>query len=269
MTRFEWRMLSVLARALEPAERDAVLGDVAESSQSAGAAVCDLAGLIARRQLSLWAAWRPWMALLGIAGLAGLALSRMAFGLTGAVIPQFMAYGKYGVHFETGLTVAEDIEFMASMAVALLLWSWIAGFVLGSLSGRSLWLTGTVFYLVVLDAARARLYLAGKIILPGWVLVLAATLPGPVTLLCTLAALWGAIRGARGQVLSMRWTHLLAAASALLAVLTAWMSGWYDTAHTLWSGGVWQADAWYLRLLPFALATWPAAWLLHKRRRTT
>ena len=42
MTRFGWQLLSVLARALEPAERDVVLGDLAESGEGVGAATRNL-----------------------------------------------------------------------------------------------------------------------------------------------------------------------------------------------------------------------------------
>src|SRR5712671_1122082 len=45
MMRFGWWLLSVLARGLEPAERDVVLGDVTESGEGIGAAMRDLLGL--------------------------------------------------------------------------------------------------------------------------------------------------------------------------------------------------------------------------------
>ena len=42
--------LSALAHALEPAEREVVLGDLAESGEGVGAATRHLLGLIVRRQ---------------------------------------------------------------------------------------------------------------------------------------------------------------------------------------------------------------------------
>ena len=61
MMRFGWWFLSFLARALEPPERDAVLGDLAESGEGVGPAMRDLLGLIVRRQVGLWLSWRPWL----------------------------------------------------------------------------------------------------------------------------------------------------------------------------------------------------------------
>jgi hypothetical protein len=63
--------LRLLARALEPVEREVVLGDLAESSGTNCSAIRDLLGLIIRRQAGLWSVWRPWIALLGVSGVAG------------------------------------------------------------------------------------------------------------------------------------------------------------------------------------------------------
>ena len=56
--------------------------------------------------------------------------------------------------------------------------------------------------------------------------------------------------------------YVLAAAITILTILTTWMSGWYETAHEVWSAGAWHRVAWPVRLLPFALASWPVANLL-------
>jgi hypothetical protein len=44
MNRLSWWLLSVLARALEPGERDAVMGDLAESGAGVTAGARDLIG---------------------------------------------------------------------------------------------------------------------------------------------------------------------------------------------------------------------------------
>src|SRR4029079_16658731 len=59
MMRFGRLFLSVLSRALEPDERDVVLGDFAESGESVGAASRHLLGLIVRRQFGLWLSGPP------------------------------------------------------------------------------------------------------------------------------------------------------------------------------------------------------------------
>ncbi len=154
-----------------------------------------------------------------------------------------MAYHKYGVHFETGLTAGQDLAFLLCLAGALLGWSWTCGFVLGSLSGRAVWLTWSVFYLVVLDSAWARFVLAGNIILRDprpLRLLMVTTLPLSIAaLLFLFPALFGAFVGVRRRVLPVRYAYLLGSVIAILTILTTWMSGWYETAHEVWSGGVW------------------------------
>jgi len=273
-----WWLLCVLARGLEPAERNVVLGDLAESDEGAGAATCDLLGLIVRRQVGLWTVWRPWLALLGICGLAGVPLSQIAFSLNVDLGQQLMAYLKYGVHFETGVTPRQDMAFFLCLAVALVVWSWTCGFVLGSLSGRSVWLTWSVFYLIVLDSAWARFVLSGNIIVRGarpLPLLMAAILPlSLATLLFSLAALYGTYLGVRRRALPLRPAYLLASAITILTIFATWTSGWYETAHEIWSGGAWRGVSWPKRLLPFVLAGWPAAYLLatacrHTKERET
>ena len=67
-------------------------------------------------------------------------------------------------------------------------------------------------------------------------------------------------------MLSLRGAYLLASAITILTVLTTWMSGWYETAREVWSGGAWPGVSWPMRLLPFVLASWPAAYLLAKAK---
>src|SRR4051812_41086586 len=158
MMRCGWWLVGVVARALEPVERDVVLGDLAESGECVGAALRDLLGLVVRRQVGLWWSWRPWLALFGVSCLAGLSFSRIVFRLN-------VDLYKYGAHYATSLTARQELAFLLCLAGALTVWSWTCGFVLGSLSGRAVWLTWSVFYFVVLDSAWARLVLRGNIVL--------------------------------------------------------------------------------------------------------
>jgi hypothetical protein len=54
--------VEMLARLLEPTEREAVLGDLAETGETGARAIRDLAGLVIRRQAAPWRDWRPWLA---------------------------------------------------------------------------------------------------------------------------------------------------------------------------------------------------------------
>jgi hypothetical protein len=278
MTRLCWQLVETLSRMLDPDERQAVRGDLAESGVSVVTALRDLLGLIVRRQVGLWTVWQPWLALFGVCGLAGVPLSRIAFRLNVDLGLQLMAY-RHGAHFGTSLTPDQDMAFLLCLTVALLVWSWTCGFVLGSLSGRAVWLTWSVFYLIVLDSAWARFVLSGNIILRDprpLDLLMATTLPLTIApLLFTLSALGGTLLGVRRRALPLRAAYVLASAVTIITILTTWMSGWYETAHEVWSGGAWHGVSWPLRLLPFVLVSWPVAYLLaianqqHTREKET
>ena len=57
-----------ISLALDPHEREAVLGDIEESQLSAWSGLRQMLGLAARRQAMHWWAWRPWAAAIGAAG---------------------------------------------------------------------------------------------------------------------------------------------------------------------------------------------------------
>ena len=256
MMRFGWWLLSVLARALEPAERDVVLGDLAESGEGVGAATCNLLGLIVRRQVGLWLFWRPWLALFGVSCLAGLSLSRIVFRLN---VDLF----KYAAHYATSLTARQEVAFLLCLAGALTVWSWTCGFVLGSLSGRAVWLPWSVFYFVVLDSASARFGIILRMLdsLQGTLrLLMATTLPLSIAaLLFLFPALLGAFVGVRRRILTVHHAYLIGAVNIALTILTTWSTGWYDPAHL---PARWPGVPWSTRLLPFLLVSWPAAYLL-------
>ena len=273
MTRVCWRLVDILSRMLDADERQAVRGDLAESGECIGRALRDVLGLIGRRQIGLWTEWQPWLALLGVACLTGLPLSRIAFRLNVDLGQQLMAYYTYGVHSGTLLTAQQDMAWLLCLAIALLLWSWTCGFVLGSLSGRAVWLTWSVFYLMVLDFALVRFMLSGNMILRDpqpLRLLMAATLPlNPATFLFSLSALWGAFMGVRRRVLPLRAAYVLASAITIFTILVTWMSGWYETAHEVWSSGAWHGVLWTMRLLPFVVVSWSITYLLASAKRRT
>jgi hypothetical protein len=81
-------------------------------------------------------------------------------------------------------------------------------------------------------------------------------------LLSSIPALWGAWLGFRRRTLPSPHAHFLAGTVAILMILMIWMSGWYETAHEIWSGGVWPGASLPATLLPFFLVSWPAFYLL-------
>lgn len=272
MTQVSWRLVEALSRMLDADERQAVRGDLAESGVSVGAAVRDLLGLIVRRQAGCWTEWQPWLALFGVSVLVGVPLSRIAFRLNVDISQQLIGY-RNGVHFGTGLTVYQDIAFLLCLAVALLVWSWTCGFVLGSLSGRAAWLTWSVFYLTVLDSAWARFVLSGNITLhdPRPLRLLLFTTPNRAERENKRPAILSGsvLLGVRRRVVPLRAAYALASVITILTILTTWMNGWYETAREAWSNGAWPGVSWPLRLLPFVLVNWPVGYLLTIANRHT
>ena len=266
MNRICWWLVDAASRMLEPGERDVVLGDFAESGESGGRALSGVLGLAVRRHAALWKDWRPWLALVGLVAIVAVVLSEIAFSLDVIVGQQVQAYSHYGVRVDTGLTVGKDIVHLVCLSLALLLWLWVSGFVLGSLSGRAIWLTGVLFYLVVLDSFTARLVISGYVRCSNthllWI-ILSAVLPLDIVRIpFLLVMIWGVSRGLRLRTLGVRPTFILAAAIVILTTLVTWTSGWYETAHETWSGGVWRGIPWQTRLLPLALVSWPVGYML-------
>src|ERR1700694_3902233 len=66
MTRTCWLLVDIFSQTLEPDERDAIRGDLAESSETSGRALRDVLGLVVRRQAALWTHWRPWLVLVAL-----------------------------------------------------------------------------------------------------------------------------------------------------------------------------------------------------------
>lgn len=251
MTQICWWLVDRVSRLLEPDERDAVRGDFAEAGVTGGKALLDLLGLVARRQVALWADWRPWLALVGIVGPVGLLLIDFSIFLT-------RGFDLLELHFwiffnytdikrafldQTALTAHSGIVRLFCYSFLLVAWSWTSGFVLGSLSRRTIWLNGALFcclvclfFSVVLDATLPPQ--------PSKFLLLA-------TALFLLPFFWGVRQGLRLGTLRPLQAILLAAAIASLTALAIWTGGW-------WHGGAWQAR----QLLLSMTLCWPVWYMV-------
>lgn len=268
-----------LAGRLPADERDAVLGDLAEAGTSHAGAIRELLGLIARRQYLSWQTWQPWIALFGITGLVGMVLSETLIGLTTGLYLQWRTYYRYGVHYSTGLTPGQDITYLVCMFLALCVWSWTAGFVLGYLSGCTIWLNGPLFYLVCLDSFLVRMLLSGAATIRGNHSLLSTLLHwafplDPPMFLILIPALWGMVRGRRGRVPVVRRSLRLAAVTMILTLVVMWTSGWHNGVMERWSEGAMHSAPAGTQL-PLLLAVWPALYMLwtanirYRRTRTS
>lgn len=270
MTRARLRLLHLASLLLQPADREAVLGDLTESGATLFEAVSGILGLALRRQIGLWRNWQPWLALIGVAGVAGSFLSYSVFGLDLGIGEQIRTYVKYGVRYEMGVSGAQDVTSLAILVAAVCFWSWTSGFVLGSLSGRAAWLTGIFFYLAVCTSWYFRhllfdqiRYSSGGYRAPIPLLLLSLIAPFTFVRICVLVcAVWGAIVGVRKHVLGSRRAVEMGVTGIVLIVLLLWTGGWYEAAKPGLSNGVWQPVSWTTRILPLLVMSWPVAYLV-------
>jgi len=152
-------LLSMLSRLLEPAEREAVCGDLQEMNVSGLAAARDILGLVIRRQAALWLDWRPWLALVGVAVPIGLLLALISRWWAGtSAIYAFLyvnnwTWGHLASPGARHLLLETALRYFLLPSVALIGWSWTSGVVIGRLSRRAVWLTALIFAFAVLAAA--------------------------------------------------------------------------------------------------------------------
>lgn len=195
---------------LAPKDRDVVLGDLAETGASGWSALGSVLGLVVRQQMELWRAGQPWVA--SSTSLAGsLLLLSVSFGLS--VDSRYLLRGERGY----GSVLCE--------ALLMLSWAWTSGFVVGSFSGKTRWVSGILCAIPCLscvlrfqDTSLSRLC------------VLLFLLPGVV----------GAVQGARRVRLSHR--TVLTLTIAMTALMLVWggmytrnwflfLPAWWLVAH--------------------------------------
>src|SRR4051794_16231543 len=112
---------------LAPEDRDAVLGDLAEAGARGLSALCSVLGLVVRQQVELWRAWQPWIA--GSVAFAGsLLLLSVSFGLS--------VDSRHSLRGERGYSG------VLCGALLMLSWAWTSGFMVGSLSKKTRWVSG-------------------------------------------------------------------------------------------------------------------------------
>ena len=131
-------LIQLLARSLETSEREAVLGDLAESNRTGAAALRDVIGLVARRQAAMWKQPRAWVALalvIPIGWWLSIATERI-------VNPSATYIWMYANNWDWAFLSdpAFRYDFPAFSAIGfivflrLVCWSWTGGLAIGSLS---------------------------------------------------------------------------------------------------------------------------------------
>ena len=265
-----WRLVDVLSRTLDPAEREAVCGDFTESGETGSQALLDVLGLVVRRQTALWRTWRPWLALAGLVVPLGMLLSLVSRNMAdGSAI--FIWF--YANNWDWKLL--ENAGFWYGFAscapgilisyLALTCWSWTSGLLLASVSRHTIWSNGALFCLTLLSGEllgaprflghvlllqRARAFDPNREVFAlGFYRVMFPLIVQAVLVL--LPAVWGMRQSLRLRMLplpcrAILWTSAIATPATLATQDLVW-----------WQLRVWQV--WPLRfprlpsLMPFAV----------------
>jgi hypothetical protein len=210
-------LVDSLAQLLERDEREAVLGDMAETGESTRQAVWNVCGLLLRRQGAYWNGWRPWIAAFGIA--LPFSFPLMGFSVSLSLMSLQV------LDPATRQMTNSGVSLLLGKFLLLAAWSWTGGFVMGSVSRRTLWVSALLSLLpCCFCLARFRIEDLSRFCL----------------LLFLLPAIQGVHQGLRMTRLTLRSAMLLASATILLTVLL-----WIRTGPSILSLAL-SWPAWYL-----------------------
>jgi hypothetical protein len=140
-----WSVVEFASRLLEPQEREAVLGDLVESGDSALQSLLSVIGLAARRQSLAWMSWRPWLALV-----VTWPISFLLMFVTVSVSCTFQRLFLHRPFAWPAPTGNEGILLFLCYIFLALAWSWCAGFIVGSISRPTTWLSALLCVKVAL-----------------------------------------------------------------------------------------------------------------------
>src|SRR5580704_4831921 len=234
MASLNWSLVEVAARLLARDEREAVLGDLVESRETSWRGLCGVLGLVCRRETAQWKSWQPWLAAFGVAFPSSLLLMGVSLSVSWSYLtvrcPELLE--------KSSLTLGSGTLVLLCQALLLIGWSWTGGFVVGSLSRRTLWASTLLCYSPCLFClSRFRVESLSRFCL----------------LLFLVPAIWGVHQGLRISRMKLGW------AIALATTITALMlPGWSSGAHHWWAPPRWTLD-WAL--------CWPAWYLVSTARR--
>jgi hypothetical protein len=137
MTRTHWPLVEVAARLLKRSEREAVLGDLLETGAGTWQGLLDVLGLVIRLQLSHWKNWQPWLAMFGLA----LPSSLLLMGVSVSVSSTYERLIDNRILVGSPQAIHEGFLQLICPGLLLIGCSWACGFVMGSLSRRTLWVS--------------------------------------------------------------------------------------------------------------------------------
>jgi hypothetical protein len=219
-----WAWVEAAAGMLGRDEREAVLGDLIEAGAGVGQAILAVLGLVLRREAEVWKFWRPWIAVFGLSMPCSFLLMGASLAVSGSV--QNILASSHEV-----VGPLSGSPWLSAIPQVLLLvgWSWTAGFVAGSISRRTLWVSAVCCLLPCLFCfSRFRVESLSPFCL----------------FLFLLPAVWGAREGLRSGQIKRAAAIVLAVAVTLLTITTL------HTRGEPW----WNPPRWLIALF----LTWPS-----------
>lgn len=221
-------LVNLTSQLLTPAEREVVLGDLAEARAGVLHSLRQVLELGIRRHIALWKSWQPWLTGPGLA----LPASFLLMGVSLSVSQAGLQLADPGSGATAGLIR------LVTQACLLLGWSWTAGYVVGNLSRRTLWASIAICAGPCIDCL-SKFHLDS---------------------LSPLCLLWFLIPAGLGVRQGLRRTRVtLSGALAITAVLTlAMFLAWRGDAPRWWTPPWWLVDA---------VMSWPSLYLVAKARK--
>ncbi len=204
MTHMNWSLVEATAQLLGRDEREAVLGDLAESGESVWRELLDVLGLVIRRQAALWTSWRPWLAAFGLA----LPSSFLLMGFSLSVSWMYRQTMEARVPEANGFAAGPGFLLLIRHIFLLIGLSWTGGFVLGSVSRRTLWAS-------IAATCSPCLFCLSRFGVPS--------LSRFCLLLFLLPAIWGVRQGLCRSRITLRAAIVLAATLTVL-MISVWSS---------------------------------------------
>lgn len=221
MNGIAWPLVGVASKLLDRDEREVVLGDLLETDESAWRGFLDVFGLFFRRQVDLWKKPWPWIAAFAVTLPCSYLLMYVSLSVR-CTFERLVHHQVYGWHWPTG---HEGFGLLLCHIALLVTWSWSTGYIAGSVSRRTLWVSGALSLYPALFCSP---------------MYHADSLPRICLFLFLPPAIVGAIQGLRSARVSLRSSLVLAVMTSALMIL-AWSS------QALWSLNwilIWPS--WYL-----------------------
>jgi hypothetical protein len=221
MNGIPWQLIGFASKLLERDEREAVLGDLQETNENTWRGFLDVFGLVFRRQAGLWKNPAPWLAGFVVAVPCSYLLTTVSISVS-CTYQRLVNHKVYGWHWPTG---NEGFPLLFCHIYLLLAWSWCGGYIVGSISRRTLWASATLSVIPTLHSLN---------------MYPSHSLPRLCLFLFFLPAVFGVYWGSRNVHISFRTASLLALTMTVL-MICAWSN------NALWIlNWVLVLPAWYL-----------------------